>query len=482
MLEFENLESKKVFEYFYEISSIPRGSGNTKAISDYVVGFAKVHGLEYLQDETNNVIIKKKATIGRENDAGVILQGHLDMVAEKTLDSNHDFLKDGLCLYVEGDFLKAKDTTLGGDDGIAIAYALAILGSDDISHPNLEAIFTVDEETGMDGARSVDMSQIEGKYLLNIDNEKEGEFVVGCAGGAKVKCNIPSRKCITEGIKCSLKVTGLLGGHSGIEIDKERANANIIMGRVLNEIAKEYSIDLIDICGGNMDNAIPIECKASIVVMEQDVDNIKGIVKEQNAILKNEYFVSDKDIEVQICIENKGTHKVVFTEDFENILYFLNSVPNGVMNMNMNVKGLVETSLNIGILYLEDDCMSAVTAVRSSVKSRKYNVINTIQSIVEKAEGFIEVRGEYPEWSYKEDSKLREKIEGLYEAMYGKKPEFNIIHAGLECGYLLTKRPELDIISFGPNIYDIHTTKERMSISSVENVYKFIIEFLKSTD
>ncbi len=479
MSELINLEPKEVFKYFEEISRIPRGSGNTKAVSDYCVAFAKERGLECYQDSLNNVIIKKAATKGREHDAGVVIQGHLDMVAEKKNDSAHDFMKDSLKLYVENGFLKARDTTLGGDDGIAVAYALSILDSEDISHPALEVIFTVDEEVGMDGARELDMSGIQGKYLLNLDSEEEGIFIAGCAGGAKVISNIPYQTTMADGIKCVITVSGLKGGHSGVEIDKERANADIVMARLLREVAIENPISCISIAGGNKDNAIPRECKAEILVKDTDKAQVIKTVENVAGIIKKEYSSSDKDMYITIEEAGFGKYETIAMTDFENILFYLNSIPNSVINMNPDIKGLVETSLNLGILTTENGCMTAVSAVRSSVGSRKEYIIRKLKDIAEKTGGTATVTGEYPEWEFKKESKLRDIVIETYRELFGKEPVTDIIHAGLECGYISSKKPDMDIIAMGPDIYDIHTTEERMSIASVERVYKLIIEVLK---
>lgn len=474
-----NIEPADVFKFFGDISMIPRESGNIKSISDYLVSYARNKGLYVRQDAVGNVIIKKPATAGREMDAGVIIQGHMDMVAEKKPESKHNFKTDGLELYVEDGYVKAKDTTLGGDDGIAIAYALAILDSDTISHPALEAIFTVNEETGMDGARELDMFDIDGKYMLNIDSEDEGIFTAGCAGGAKVRANISYRTILTEGNYCVVKVSGLIGGHSGIEIDKERANANVIMARVLKRMIDKCFVECISIRGGNMDNAIPRECSAELLISDDNLQDAISVVNNMNDILKKEFSVTDKDINVSITVEKKCSNTVMVPEDFRSIIFFLSTAPNGVQHMNMDIKGLVETSLNLGILYTEDNCTTAVFAVRSSVESRKQCLVEKLEILAENAGGFTEVRGVYPAWEYKKNSYLRDTAVETYREMYGKEPCVDIIHAGLECGFINEKKPEIDIISLGPDLCDIHTTEEKMSIESVARVYKFILELLK---
>lgn len=474
-----NIEPAEVFKYFEEISAIPRGSGNTKAISDYCVSFAKERGLFYVQDEVNNVIIRKPATPGREKDNGVIIQGHLDMVAEKKPGSEHDFLKDGLKLYVEDGLLKARDTTLGGDDGIAVAMGLAILDSHTISHPALEVIFTIDEEVGMDGARALDMSTIEGKYMLNLDSEEEGIFIAGCAGGARVTSNISYRTVMTEGTKCIITVSGLKGGHSGVEIHKERANADVLLARILKSLADNVFIECISISGGNKDNAIPREATAQLLIDKAKIEDAGKHIEQMEAVLKNEFASSDSGLKVVFEEREFGTYTVMVPEDFKNILFYINNIPNGVINMNPDISGLVETSLNLGIVMTENNCFTAVSAVRSSVGSRRDYIINKLNDMAEMSGGFAEVRGEYPEWSFKKDSYLRDMVTETYKEMFGKEPVTDVIHAGLECGYISSKRPEIDIVAMGPDIYDIHTTEERMSIASVERVYKLVIEVLK---
>lgn len=474
-----NMNPEKVFKYFEEISLIPRGSGNTKAVSDYCVDFACKRGLFYYQDDLNNVIIKKSASKGRENESAVVLQGHLDMVAEKTIDSNHDFNKDGLKLYIEDGYIKAKDTTLGGDNGIAIAYALAILDSDDISHPELEVIFTSDEEIGMEGAKALDMSCIKGKYLLNLDSEDEGIFVAGCAGGAKVKTNISYRTVMTEGNKYTISVSGLKGGHSGVEIDKGRGNAIIIMARILDQLLENQFFECIEISGGGKDNAIPRYCKADLLMDDKNADAVKKALRDIGCIIKKEYSSSEPDIEITISSEGSGAYMVMLQEDLRNILFYLNCVPNGIINMSGDVPELVETSLNLGIIYTKDNSMTAETAVRSSVGTRKDYLIKRLNVLAEKIGGFAEVRSEYPEWEFKKESKLRPVILDIYKKMFNKEPVTEIIHAGLECGYFSSKKPDMDIISMGPDMYGIHTVEEKMSVASVGRVYELLLEILK---
>ncbi|MCI9051950.1 MAG: aminoacyl-histidine dipeptidase [Lachnospiraceae bacterium] len=474
----ENLEPKKVFHYFEEITKIPHGSGNTKAISDYCVAFAKEHGLAYWQDESNNVIIVKEASKGREKDAGVILQGHLDMVAVKAEGCEKDLENDGLDVKIDRDEIYAEGTSLGGDDGIAVAYALAILDSEEISHSRLEVILTVDEETGMCGANVIDLSMIKGKYLLNLDSEEEGILLTSCAGGLRGDIKLPIIYEQNSGVFYQISIKGLKGGHSGAEIHKERANAIKLGGRLLHTLQKICNFSIINISGGEKDNAIANYFTVDLLIEEEDTKELEVILEQMQKDWKQEYAVSDKDI--CIVIENKGiqTSSVFHPSVQQKMIFLLMNMPNGIQNWSMDINGLVETSLNVGILRTQKDYLELVTSIRSSVKSRKYALSEQLRYLAEFLGGEYTTFGDYPEWAYKRDSELREKMIAIYEKMFGKKPEIQAIHAGLECGLLLEKCPDLDAVSFGPNMKDIHTPKERLSISSTERVWNYLLEVL----
>ena len=475
----ENLQPERVFFHFEEIAKIPHGSGNTKQISDYLVAFAKEHNLEYYQDEINNVIMIKEATTGYENADAVIIQGHMDMVCEKESDCNIDFETDGLDLYVEDGFVKARGTTLGGDDGIAVAYGLALLEATDIAHPRLELVITVDEETGMDGAYGIDLSMLKGKKMLNIDSDEEGIFLTSCAGGTSVEATIPVKRITQTGVVLNVKVDGLFGGHSGAEIHKERGNASILMGRVLNNIANEVPFGIISLAGGLKNNAIPRECNASILVPEEAVSLVETIISEQSEIFKKELFASDAD--VQVTSVNAGVQEASILDfaSLNQVLAYLRLVPNGVQHMSQAIPGLVETSLNLGIMELKEDVFVTDTSIRSSVGSRKEDLRDKLVNIIELVGGEAEVVGDYPAWEYKAESKLREEIAASYKAVYGEEPVFTAIHAGLECGILSEKIEDLDCVSFGPANYDIHTPQERLNIESTERVWNFLVEYLR---
>lgn len=474
-----NLEPKKVFYYFEQLAAIPHGSGNTKQISDYLVTFAKEHGLTYYQDEWNNVVIIQEASAGYEDAKPVILQGHMDMVCEKESGVDIDFEKDGLTLYVDGDFLKAEGTTLGGDDGIAVAYALAILDSPEIVHPRLEVVITVDEEIGMLGAQEIDLSMLKGHKMLNIDSDVEGHFLTSCAGGMTVGTTIPVTYINQTGTAVEMTVTGLAGGHSGSEIDKEHANANIVMGRLLKYLTDRMELGIRSLKGGLKDNAIPRECTAGLLIPEEEKAEFYTYLRELEGLLQKEYAVSDG--EIRIVAEEKAEEKcsVLSYSSMTKVIFYLRNVPNGVQNKSMVMPGLVETSLNLGIMELDGECLRLTSSVRSSVSSRKEDLRNKLEYLAEFLGGEISVSGDYPAWEYCADSALRADISAAYEELFGEKPVFEAIHAGLECGILSGKIKDLDCVSFGPDNYDIHTPRERLSISSTERVWRLLVEFLK---
>lgn len=475
----EHAKCKNVFHYFEEISRIPRGSYHTEAISDYLAGFAKEKGLEFWQDDCGNVVIVKEASAGYEAAEPVIIQGHMDMVCEKEAGREIDFLTDGLDLYVDGDFLKARGTTLGGDDGIALAYALAILEDDALGHPRIEAVFTTNEEVGLLGAKEIDLSMLKGHILLNIDSDIEGHFLTSCAGGLSAKARIPVRRKSFAGAGASIVLDGLLGGHSGSEIDKEHANAVIEMGRILQYLSDRMNIGVAQLSGGLKDNAIPREAKAVIVTEDGTEEKLRAHLAEMEGILQKEYAVSDAGISVHAEMLGQKEYEVLDEDSMRRALCYLRGVPNGVMHMSLNIKGLVETSLNAGIMELKKTELCVTSSVRSSVGSRKEELTSRLSLLAESLGGALNVEGDYPAWEYRADSKIRSRVAEVYKKMYGKEPVFEAIHAGLECGILSDKIPDLDAVSFGPDNFDIHTPAERLSISSAERVYQFLTELLK---
>ena len=479
MMLSEELYPQRVFYYFEQIAAIPHGSRNTKAISDFLVNFAKEHNLVWYQDENNNVVIVKEASAGYEAAEPIIIQGHMDMVCEKEKGVDIDFEKDGLKLYIDGDFLKAEGTTLGGDDGIAVAYALALLDSQEIAHPKLEVVITVDEEIGMLGAEAIDLSMLTGHTMLNIDSDVEGSFLTGCAGGMAVNVTLPIKRVMESGEKVALTITGLEGGHSGSEIDKEHGNANILMGRLLRALFEETPFGIISLAGGLKDNAIPRECVTELLVPQENVNLVKEIADKLDIELKKEFMTADPSVCIEFEDLGKKEERILDFGSVSRVIFYLRSVPNGVQHMSQVMHGLVETSLNLGIMELKEDALHTVTSIRSSVGTRKADLLDRVTAIVELLGGEAEVEGDYPAWEYKQDSSLRPQIAKVYKQLYGKDPVFETIHAGLECGLLSEKIKNLDCVSFGPDNFDIHTPKERLSISSTGRVWDFIVEFLR---
>ena len=480
MAVLENLEPKKVFHYFEEICNIPHPSYKEKKISDYLVNFAKEHGLEHYQDDLYNVIMIAPATEGYENEEPVILQGHMDMVCEKAPGIEIDFENEGLKLMIDGDYVTADGTTLGGDDGIAIAYALAILDSPEIAHPRLEVIITVSEEVGMEGATGIDLSMLKGHKLLNLDSEAEGVMTVSCAGGNSSICHIPMYFEAAEGTLLTVAVKGLKGGHSGVEIDKGRANANLVMGRLLLTLEQAgLECRIAALAGGAKQNAIPREATAQLIVASEKKDAVTALLQETIAQVKNEYATTDPDITLEITEQGTASAQVLTKESKEKAVLLINNLPGGIQTMSADIEGLVETSLNMGIVALNEKELHLEFAVRSSVISARDALTARIRNLVEFVGGSLEVTGIYPAWEYKKDSVMREDAARIFEQMYKKTPKIEAIHAGLECGILAGKIKDLDGISIGPDMIGIHTFEEKLSISSTKRVYEFVLEVLK---
>ena len=478
MRALENCEPKRVFYYFEELCKIPHGSGNTKQISDYLVSFAKEQGLEYVQDEMNNIVIYKPATPGYENAPTVIIQGHMDMVCEKRPDVEHDFTKDPLNISVQDGYVTANGTTLGGDDGIAVAYGLALLESKEIAHPALEVLITVDEEIGLLGAVGLDCSVLKGKRLINLDSEAEGSLWISCAGGLSGISTIPVQRVEAEGQKAAVKITGLMGGHSGAEIDKKRANANVLMGRFLYSLQQETAYEIISLAGGQKDNAITREADAELLV--EDINSVKACAEKLQKGFREEYAGTDEGITVEITDLGVASAKVLHPTSREKVLFFLMEVPFGIQKMSGSIDGLVETSTNIGIVKLGEDEFLGSSSVRSSVEAAGAALSDKICYLTEFLGGEYTVQGAYPAWEYRKDSPLRDQMVEVYEEMYGEKPNVVAIHAGLECGLFYKKIEGLDCVSLGPNMKDIHTSEEVLDIASTERVWKYLVKVLES--
>ena len=472
----QNTEPKEVFKWFYEISQVPRGSGNERAISDFLVKFAKDRNLEVHQDKAMNVIIKKPGTAGYEKAPTVIIQGHMDMVCEKEASSNHDFLKDPIKFVVKGEMLYAEKTTLGGDDGIAVAYALTVLDSKDIPHPPLEVLITTEEETGMGGAMALTDEHLQGTRLLNIDSEEEGVFLVSCAGGANIHVFFDIKKEAAKGKFLKITVGGLLGGHSGIEINKQRANSIKLLGRILYNIKQNEKINIVEISGGSKHNAIAKDAYA--VIAAENTEAVLKIVEKMTADFKNEYRAVDKLLTVT-ANETQNSSGQMFTKELTlNLIDFMASIPNGVQYMSMEIHGLVQTSLNNGVLEEIDGKIKLTTSVRSSVKSALDEIVDVLRIQAERCGAEFKKASEYPAWEYSPDSPVRDAAVNVYKKLNNKEPLITAIHAGLECGLLKKTLPKVDAISFGPNLYDVHTPNEHMEIASVERVWKFLLAYL----
>lgn len=475
----EKLEPKKVFEIFEQIASIPHGSHNIDAISDWIVEFAKNNNLEYYQDKDKNVIVRRKASDAYKNAPTLILQGHIDMVCSKEPDINFDFTKDPLDLYIDGDFLKARGTTLGADDGIFVAYALALLTDDLLDTCELEAIFTVNEEVGLLGAASIEAEKIKGHYMINIDSCEENSIIVSCAGGqdAEIQFDFKKEKCNLDAY--SLKVTGLSGGHSGEQINQGLGNANKILVDVLKIIAKSNELRISSIEGGVADNVIPSNCEAVIHLSEDEALFIQDIINALDYAYKDKYKDTDSGIRILFNKTDVSSEEIIDSDSLINILNFVDQAPNGVVKMSEEMDGLVETSLNFGIVSTKEDYISLIYSMRSSVDSEKEALFNLLKSIAEKNSAKLIDLGGYPGWKFNKESELRPVFEDVFENMYDRKLRIEAIHAGLECGIFAGKIKNLDCVSMGPDVFDLHTTKERLSVSSAKRTYEFLKNVIK---
>lgn len=469
---------KNVLKYFTEISSVPRGSGHNEKISEYIVNFAKEHNLRYVQDEALNVIIYKDAAKGYELHTPVILQGHMDMVCVTEEGFSHDFENEGLELLVEDDYITANKTTLGADDGIAIAYAMAILADDRLLHPALEVVITTDEETGMDGAKALDTSLLKGRMMINLDSEDEDCILCSCAGGMRCGINIPLARVTAEGEVMDITISGLKGGHSGAEINKNRANATLLAARLLMELSESIDYLCISLKGGEKDNAIPAYAKLSILI--KDEAGAKAAIEALTQKYKKELSTSEPDLDIRYEVRNEETVSAIHPNSFSKMLFVLIQAPDGVQEMSADIEGLVESSLNLGVFETCDDVAEFNYALRSSVSSYKYFMRDKLAFLAEFAGGECESGSEYPAWEYKKDSALREEFGEVYRMFYGKKARFEAIHAGLECGIICEKVPDMDIVSIGPLMHDIHSPAERLSITSALRLYRFLETLLSA--
>jgi len=475
----EQMEPSNVFYYFEELCKIPHGSGNTAGISDFCASFAKTRNLWFVKDEMGNLVIKKPASKGYEDSDPIILQGHLDMVLQQDPDNRLDLTKDSLVLGVDGDWIHANGTTLGGDNGIAVAMMLALLDGDYV-HPALECVFTIDEEIGLIGADALDTSCLDGRQLINLDSEEEGIFTVGCAGGVTGNCMLPVRRYAQCGKHMEITLKGLSGGHSGVDIDKERGNANKLMARLLARLDDVMNFALVSLNGGTVDNAIASIAKASILIDPEDTSLFAGQVEEFASIIKHEHRVSDPKTEVLVEDLGEVETDALDAKSKTLALYLLNMIPNGVQKRSIEIEHLVQTSCNLGIVNLSDHMLQLGHSIRSSVKSEKEALSDQVRMCVEFLGGTYELQGDYPGWEYEKDSRLQSVMSQVYEKMFGAVPRIEAIHAGLECGIFCDRMEGLSCISIGPNMQEIHSSRERLSISSVKRTWEFVLGVLKS--
>lgn len=480
MEEIFTAHNKEVFDYFKAMNQIPRTSRNEQAISDWLVEFANKHNLEVKQDEALNVIIKKPGTEGYENAETLILQGHMDMVGEKEAGSDHDFDKDPIEFIVDGDMVHANHTTLGADNGIAVAMAMVVLAADNIPHPPLEVLITTDEETGMNGAFELNPEDLQGRKLINLDAEVEGELLTSCAGGISAKVLLPIEwEDNQAGLTKEVEVTGLLGGHSGMEINKQRGNANQLLARVLYDLAGETNFGLVSLNGGSKHNAIPRLATAVITINEENEAKLTEVAERWTKTLRNELHGIDDNVEVKINSVDKAVDKVFTAEVRDKAIAIATITPIGVQNVSFDIEGLVQSSNNLGIVVTEAERITFENTVRSSVRSMKYEIANRIKQLAEVTGADIDLGSEYPEWQYDPNSTLRDVFVKAYEEQYEEAPVITAIHAGLECGVFSEKFDgNIDLIAFGPNIYDAHTPSERVSISSVERTFELLLRVL----
>lgn len=473
----ENCAPREVFRIFEEFCGIPHASHNTEAATAFCLDYAKRFGLPATYDAAGNVVIRKPATAGREHLPTVILQGHLDMVAEKEPDCPIDFTRDRLSLFLDGDWLGARGTTLGGDNGIAVAMILAILADDTLPHPAIEAVFTTDEEVGMLGADAMDMSTLTGRYMLNLDSEEEGVLTVSCAGGATATVRYPAARQPVAGHILTATLDGMQGGHSGAEIHRGRANAARMGAELVAAVAQACEVHLLSLDGGLKDNAIPARavCRFMVADPQAALDACHTFASKMQAA----YATADPDLRFAFAVD-EGQGEAFSLVDTERILSLLTRIPCGVQKMSEDIAGLVQTSLNLGILETDERGVRAVYSVRSAVGKEKDALLTEIQSIAGSLGADYTVGGAYPAWEYRKACPLRETVLATYRRLYHKEMRVEAIHAGLECGLFSDRIPGLSCVSLGPDMKDIHTPRERLSVSSVARTYHFVREILSA--
>lgn len=474
-----SLNPEKVFAFFEKICSIPHGSGNCAALSAFIADFAKQRRLDFAVDAEQNVLIRKPASPGYENYETLILQGHLDMVCEKEPELEFDFAKDAIQPYIDGDDIKARGTSLGGDNGIAIAMMLAILDDDTLHHPQLEMLMTVDEETSMAGAFGFDCARLRGHRLINLDSEYEGVLMCSCAGGVDVVCNLPVLREEKEGCRLTLTVAHLRGGHSGVEIDKGRANANILMGRLLFRLQNELPLGIAEYCGGSRVNAIASHAEAELLIEKSRLTEYEEHIKQMETIFRKEYHASDPDISVNLKLSESGCLSVLDEDSAARMISLLLILPDGMQEMSAEMPGLVQTSCNLGAASLQESAFTFTSSIRSCMETKKMMLAEKIMRIVALTGGSAALEGDYPGWSYQPDSLLKETLINAYQKVCGIKASAEAVHAGMECGIFAAGIPNLDCVSIGPTMGDVHTPQEHLSISSVQRTWKVLLTALE---
>jgi len=478
MASISDLKPSLLWKYFEEILKIPHCSGNEKALGDYIVSVAKQLNLDHIRDNTGNVIVSKKATPGYEEAEGVILQGHLDMVCEKNSDVTHDFTKDAINISIEGDWLSAKGTTLGADNGIGVAASLAIMEDNSLIHPSLEFLFTIEEETGLKGASQLQPGVLKGKNLLNLDSEDEGEFTIGCAGGADSQIIFPLEKEPYEGASYQIKLSGFLGGHSGVDINLGRGNSIKLLSRLLWEVAKDVSFKLALIKGGNLRNAIPRESVAEIILAPGKEVLFQEKAQKSFKNIKAEFKATDPDASMSIEKSNIASKTVLSPNSQRILLNLLSTLPHGIISMHPEIKDLVETSTNLAVVLTHSDKAEIICSTRSSSASALEATRNILAALSEITGAEIIQEEGYPGWKPNLESSLLKKLKIIYKELFKKEPTVAAIHAGLECGIIGDKFPGMDMISFGPTIKFPHSPGEKVHISSVEKFWKFLLKLL----
>ena len=481
MAKLEGLKPEKVFEFFEMLCSVPHGSGNTKQVSDLCVKFAKERGLKYKQDEHNNVIIWKEASPGYETAEPLIFQGHIDMVCAFEPDCGIDMKRDGLNLVVDGDWVKAYKTSLGADNGIGVAIAMALLDDENLQHPRLEALFTTDEETGMFGALGADLSVLEGRNLINLDSEEEGYLTVSCAGGVRADCLFPADwETVPEGV-CfyEIVIDGLKGGHSGAEIDKGRASATQLMGRFLYRAEKETGLRVASMAGGTFTNVIPLYCRSVVAVPTDKAEAFEALRAYDEAMFQNEYLTPDPGLRMKTA-PAAAAERVFSAERTKALLNMMLLAPYGVQAMSMDIPGLVQTSLNLGVIETKEEGIGLYFSLRSSIQSQKDMLAERLEALCSLCGAAFNTHDPYPAWAFKKESRLRDAMSRACAAVYGKEPGITATHGGLECGLFMEKRPDFDCVSLGPDLREVHSVRERLSISSTERLYEVMKIFVEN--